>query len=58
MPLFEMVKVSQVLYGTDYPYRDGADVNEGIARWKFSATDLHSIENETARKLLPHLKTA
>ena len=56
--LFEMVKVSQVLYGTDYPYREGADVNEGIANWKFSAADLRSIENETARKLLPHLKTA
>jgi 6-methylsalicylate decarboxylase len=56
--LFEMVKVSQVLYGTDYPYRDGADVNDGIANWKFSAADLRSIENETARKLLPHLKTA
>ena len=26
--LFEMVGVSQVLYGTDYPYRDGAEVNE------------------------------
>jgi predicted TIM-barrel fold metal-dependent hydrolase len=56
--LFEMVSVSQVLYGTDYPYRDGAEVNEGIANWKFSATDLRAIEHETARKLLPKLKTA
>ena len=56
--LFEMVKVSQVLYGTDYPYRDGAEVNDGIANWKFSAADLRAIENETARKLLPNLKTA
>ena len=56
--LFDMVGVSQVLYGTDYPYRDGAEVNEGIANWKFSAADLRSIENETARKLLPNLKTA
>jgi 6-methylsalicylate decarboxylase len=56
--LFELVSVSQVLYGTDYPYRDGAEVNGGIERWKFNAADLRSIENETARKLLPHLKTA
>ncbi|MBN8935874.1 MAG: amidohydrolase family protein, partial [Rhizobiales bacterium] len=56
--LFEMVPVSQAVYGTDYPYRDGAEVNEGIANWKFSAADLHSIESETARKLLPHLKSA
>jgi predicted TIM-barrel fold metal-dependent hydrolase len=56
--LLEMVKASQVLYGTDYPYRDGAEVNDGIANWKFSAAELRAIENETARKLLPNLKTA
>ncbi len=54
--LFEMVGVSQVLYGTDFPYRDGAEVNEGIANWKFSAADLRAIENETAHKLMPKLK--
>jgi predicted TIM-barrel fold metal-dependent hydrolase len=56
--LFELVKVSQVLYGTDFPYRDGAEVNGGIALWNFSAADLRSIEQDTARKLLPNLKPA
>jgi predicted TIM-barrel fold metal-dependent hydrolase len=56
--LFNMVGVSQVLYGTDFPYRDGGEVNDGIAAWNFSAADLRSIENETARKLLPKLKVA
>jgi predicted TIM-barrel fold metal-dependent hydrolase len=56
--LFELVSVSQVLYGTDFPYRDGAEVNGGIANWKFSAADLHAVERDTAMKLLPHLKTA
>jgi len=51
-----MVGVPQVLYGTDFPYRDGAEVNDGIAAWNFSAADLRSIESETARKLLPKLK--
>ena len=38
MPSFKkMVPVSQVLYGTDYPFRDGAEVNAGIAAWGFSA---------------------
>jgi predicted TIM-barrel fold metal-dependent hydrolase len=55
--LFQMVPVSQAVYGTDYPYRDGAEVNEGIADWKFNAADLRAIESETARKLLPHLKS-
>jgi hypothetical protein len=47
-----------VLYGTDFPYRDGAEVNGGIAKWNFSAADLRSIEHETVRKLLPGLKPA
>lgn len=55
--LSELVSTSQMLYGTDFPFRDGAEVNQGIANWKFSADELRAIENETARKLLPRLKT-
>jgi predicted TIM-barrel fold metal-dependent hydrolase len=47
-----------VLYGTDYPFRDGAEVNQGIVDWGFSAADLRAIEFENARKLLPGLKPA
>ena len=43
---------------TDFPYRDGAEVDDGIAGWTFNAADLCAIERETALKLLPKLKTA
>jgi predicted TIM-barrel fold metal-dependent hydrolase len=56
--LLKMVAPSQVMYGTDYPFRDGAEVNAGIAAWGFDAADLRSIERETAIKLLPRLKTS
>jgi 6-methylsalicylate decarboxylase len=56
--LLKMVPVSQVLYGTDYPFRDGAEVNRGIADWGFAAVDLRAVEYENARKLLPRLKAA
>ena len=56
--LTRMVPVSQVLYGTDYPFRDGAEVNRGIADWGFAAADLRAVEYENARKLLPRLKAA
>ena len=56
--LLKMVSTSQVLYGTDYPFRDGAEVNAGIAEWGFNADDLRAIERETALKLLPRLKTS
>ncbi len=56
--LLKMVAPSQVMYGTDYQFRDGAEVNASIAAWGFDAADLRSIERETAIKLLPRLKTS
>jgi 6-methylsalicylate decarboxylase len=56
--LLKLVSISQVMYGTDYPYRDGAEVNQGIADWDFSADDLLSIERATAERLLPRLKAS
>ena len=54
--LLKMVPISQVLYGTDYPFRDGAEVNGGIAAYGFTADDIRSIEREIALKLIPRLK--
>jgi predicted TIM-barrel fold metal-dependent hydrolase len=56
--LFKMVSVSQAHYGTDFPYRDGGEINAGIADWGFNAADLRSIERGTAQALLPRLKSA
>jgi predicted TIM-barrel fold metal-dependent hydrolase len=55
--LLQMAPVSQVLYGTDFPFRNGAEVNAGIAAYAFDTNEIHSIERETALKLLPQLKT-
>jgi 6-methylsalicylate decarboxylase len=54
--LLRMVSASQVMYGTDFPFRGGAEVNRGIADWGFEAADLRAIERENALKLMPHLK--
>jgi predicted TIM-barrel fold metal-dependent hydrolase len=54
--LLKMVPIEQVLYGTDFPFRDGAEVNAGIADYGFSAADIASIERGAALKLLPQLK--
>jgi predicted TIM-barrel fold metal-dependent hydrolase len=55
--LMKMVPIEQVMYGTDFPFRDGAEVNAGIADYGFSASDIASIERGTALKLLPQLKS-
>ncbi|HEY4140430.1 MAG TPA: amidohydrolase family protein [Pseudolabrys sp.] len=54
--LSQIVDSSHMLYGTDFPYRDGAEVNAGIAAWNFTAADLAAIDNGTAVKLMPSLK--
>jgi predicted TIM-barrel fold metal-dependent hydrolase len=54
--LLKMAPVSQLLYGTDYPFRHGAEVNDGIAAQGFTADEVRSIERELAQKLMPRLK--
>ncbi len=56
--LLRMVPVSQVMYGTDYPFRDGAEVNAGIAAYRFSAADVRAIARGNALRLLPRLGPA
>ena len=46
------------MYGTDFPFRDGAEVNRRHRGLSFSAADLRAIEYENALKLLPRLKAA
>jgi predicted TIM-barrel fold metal-dependent hydrolase len=55
--LLKMVSLDRVLYGTDFPFRGGAEVNEGIAAYGFDAEALRAIEGQTALGLLPRLKT-
>ena len=54
--LLKMVPIEQVMYGTDFPFRDGAEVNAGIADYGFSTADIASIERGAALKLLSRLK--
>jgi len=56
--LLKMVPISQVLYGTDFPFREGAEVNAGIAAYGFKPNEVRSIEREIALKLIPRLKVA
>ena len=55
--LVRVIPVSQVLYGSDFPFRPGSDVNEGLAQFRFKPRDLRAIDRDNALKLLPSLKT-
>jgi predicted TIM-barrel fold metal-dependent hydrolase len=51
--LTRLVPVSQILWGTDFPFRFGTEYVHGLAEFGFSASDLHQIERGNALRLLP-----
>jgi 6-methylsalicylate decarboxylase len=55
--LLKLVPVSQVTYGTDYPYFM-LDQNKDLQKLGLSAADITAIENGNATRLIPRLKAA
>jgi predicted TIM-barrel fold metal-dependent hydrolase len=54
--LLKLAPVSQILYGTDYPYRTSAEENDGLTAQHFPPKDLLAIERDNALRILPRLK--
>ena len=54
--LRELVAVSQILFGTDYPYRTAKETAKGLTRCGFSAGELQSIDRRNALRLFPRFK--
>jgi predicted TIM-barrel fold metal-dependent hydrolase len=54
--LLKMAPISQIVYGTDYPYRTAAEENDGLSAQHFPAQDLLTIERGNALRILPRLK--
>ena len=51
--LTQLVAASQILFGSDYPYRTGEDNIKGLLDYGFSAADLRAIGRGNALRLLP-----
>jgi predicted TIM-barrel fold metal-dependent hydrolase len=51
--LLKLAPVSQVMFGTDYPYRPCAETVAGLAAYGFTTADLAAIERGNALRLLP-----
>jgi 6-methylsalicylate decarboxylase len=50
--LLKVAPVSQVLFGTDFPYRTSAEEIGGLSAQRFSLKDLRAIEHGNAARLL------
>jgi predicted TIM-barrel fold metal-dependent hydrolase len=55
--LLKYVEVSQVVFGTDYPYVSVEENVGDLLKAGLSAADLKAIESENAKKLIPRLRT-
>jgi predicted TIM-barrel fold metal-dependent hydrolase len=51
--LTKMVPISQILWGTDFPFRPGTAYVKGLAEFGFSKDDLRKIDRDNALTLLP-----
>jgi predicted TIM-barrel fold metal-dependent hydrolase len=52
-----MVPVSQILFGTDYPFRSAGETGQGlVASGVFNAAELRAVNRENAMRLLPRFR--
>lgn len=51
--LLKLAPVSQVMFGTDFPFRPGAEVVDGLAQYGFAAAELQAVERGNALRLMP-----
>jgi len=55
--LLDLVPASQLMFGSDFPFREAIEASDGFAAYKFSDADRASINAGTALKLMPRLAT-
>jgi 6-methylsalicylate decarboxylase len=53
--LTTLVPASQMVFGTDFPFRPGTEVVGGLAAYHFKPEELRAIERDNAARLLPRL---
>ena len=54
--LLKLVPISQVMFGSDYPYRLGVEAVEGVDAYRFTVAERRAINSENAIRVMPNLK--
>ena len=55
--LVKMVPVSQIVFGSDFPYRFAPEYTKYLPTF-FKGADLKAVDRDNALRLIPRLKTA
>jgi predicted TIM-barrel fold metal-dependent hydrolase len=53
--LRQLIPTSQIMYGSDYPYRPGAETKDGLAERQFTQAERIAINRGNALRLMPQL---
>jgi len=53
--LRQLIPTSQIMYGSDYPYRPGAETRTGLAERQFTQAERVAIDRGNALRLMPQL---
>ena len=53
--LLKLIPVAQLMFGSDYPFREGTEALDGFNAYPFNDAERASINRETALKLMPRL---
>jgi predicted TIM-barrel fold metal-dependent hydrolase len=51
--LLDLVPISQVLFGSDYPLRPISEAVQGVTKYNFTPAQRRAVDRENARKLVP-----
>jgi 6-methylsalicylate decarboxylase len=53
--LLKLIPVAQLMFGSDFPFREGVEAMEGLDGYSFSDAERTSINRTTALRLMPRL---
>jgi predicted TIM-barrel fold metal-dependent hydrolase len=55
--LVKLVSASQIMFGTDFPFRTAADHAKALVDFGFKPKELAAVDRENALKLLPKYRS-
>ncbi len=56
--LTQVIPMSQIMFGTDFPYRKAAEIGKGLVDFGFNARQLAAINRDNALRLFPRYRQA
>jgi predicted TIM-barrel fold metal-dependent hydrolase len=52
-----IIPTSQIMFGSDYPYRNADEVRIGLSERSFTSAEREAIDRGNALRILPRLRT-